>query len=399
VIPELSSCATVDRACEITLANALKAAGARSALVYLFSRHGSPQTIVRSLHVDAETLRRVEDGELLVGGGVDAALRRGEVVHVHGLTDWTDRSPASVWLAHHEHASSFEAYPLASAAGIAGALVLFHAATLRADDAHRRHCRVLARLCGDAFERLQLTVRERRARADAEEASKGVGLIMAKVSHELRDPLNAVSGWVRLLRMTSPSEELARRLDLIMRSLDMQKHLIDDLIEFSRFRAGAIRLDRVETSLDTIVEAAMEIVRMHADAKGVELVASPSPVMLWCDRYRLQQVLVNLLSNAVKFTPGGGRVAVEAREAGAAVEIVVRDSGRGIPAQLIERVFDPFDQGEGGLEAGDPRPGSRGVGLGLAVVRELVELHGGRVTAEAGTPRGTTIRVVLPRGM
>jgi len=176
----------------------------------------------------------------------------------------------------------------------------------------------------------------------------------------------------------------------------VQARLIDDLLDVSRMVSGELRLDVGPVRVADVVHEAIVTVKPAADAKTLRLDAEIDPAAgtITADPDRLRQIAWNLMSNAIKFTPAGGRVAVEVQRAGDAVSIVVRDSGSGITADFLPHVFDRFRQGEAGAQRSHG-----GMGLGLAIVRHLVELHGGTVTAEsAGAGRGATFTVILPTG-
>jgi PAS domain S-box-containing protein len=241
----------------------------------------------------------------------------------------------------------------------------------------------------------RLLARERLARSEAEAANRSKDEFLAVLSHELRTPLTAILGWVRTLRLRPPdAEALAHGLEVIERNTRMQAQLIEDLLDVSRIVAGKIVLDRRPVPIATVVEAAIEGVRTTADAYGVALdLRMDAPgLRVEGDPARLQQVVTNLVSNGIKFTPSGGRVEVHVeRQAGNAV-ITVRDTGRGISAEFLPFIFDRFRQAEGGITRA-----KGGLGLGLAIVRHLVALHAGTVTAEsAGEHHGATFRVSLP---
>ena len=244
-------------------------------------------------------------------------------------------------------------------------------------------------------ERNELLRRAQAARAQAEEASRLKDEFLATVSHELRTPMTAILGWARLLQTTDLDDEIAARaLDTIERNARAQAQLIEDLLDVSRVIAGKLRLDVRHVELAPIVAAAVEAARPAADAKGVHLRSfadERAPAVLG-DADRLQQVVWNLLSNAIKFTPRGGEVWVGlARRAGHA-EISVRDTGQGIAPDFLPHVFDRFRQADG-----TPTRAHGGLGLGLAIVRHLVELHGGTVAAtSAGEGQGATFTVQLP---
>ena len=244
-------------------------------------------------------------------------------------------------------------------------------------------------------ERSRLLAGEREARREAEEASRAKDEFLAMVSHELRTPLGVILGWSKLLREGGVDDETrARALEMIERNAGLQKRLIEDLIDVSRVVAGKLRIDSRLTELAPAVEDAVAAVALSAQTKGIRIHAEygREGAVVLGDRERLQQVVWNLLTNAIKFTPEGGRVEVRVEKAGASAQITVSDTGRGISADLLPHVFERFRQGE---SAGVGR--SRGLGLGLSIVRHIVEAHGGDVTAESrGEGLGATFRVRLP---
>jgi signal transduction histidine kinase len=216
------------------------------------------------------------------------------------------------------------------------------------------------------------------------------------VSHELRTPLTAILGWLRVLR-SGKSERVGRALDVIERSVRVQTKLTEDLLDVSRMVTGRFRLDVGPVDVAAIVRAAVDAIRPDAGAKGVrvELAVHVAPEPIPGDPDRLQQVVSNLLGNAVKFTPEGGLIDVRLDESDAAVRFVVRDTGKGIDPAFRPHIFERFRQAD---QVASRDKG--GLGLGLAIARHLVELHGGRITAESeGDGKGATFTVVLPRAV
>lgn len=242
-------------------------------------------------------------------------------------------------------------------------------------------------------ERSQLLSQEQAARQEAEAANRAKDEFLSNLSHELRNPLNAILGWVQLLRNRQLDEATATRaLEVIERSARTQSQLIDDLLDLSRITSGKLRLDTQLLDLAPIVGAAIESVHLAAEAKVMQVVSRLNSAIIVGDRDRLQQVLWNLLSNAIKFTPAGGRVEITLEPGQTHAEIRVSDTGQGIRAELLPYIFDRFRQGDATTSKGN-----RGLGLGLAIVRHIVELHGGTVEAESpGEGQGTTITVRLP---
>ena len=245
-------------------------------------------------------------------------------------------------------------------------------------------------------ERAALLARERDLRKQAEEADRLKDEFLATLSHELRTPLTSILGWATLIRNgeVDRAENLDRALEIIERNARSQARLIDDLLDVSRIITGNLQLDVHPLNVAPIVEAASEALRPAADAKGIQVRTEldPASCLISGDPNRLRQVVWNLLMNAIKFTPRGGKVrlSLECVETGA--RLTVSDTGEGISAEFLPYVFHRFRQEEGSLsrKAG-------GLGLGLAVVRHLVELHGGNVSAEsAGSRQGSTFTVDLP---
>ena len=231
-----------------------------------------------------------------------------------------------------------------------------------------------------------------RVRGDRlEEADRMKDAFIATVSHELRTPLNAIAGWARILRQRTSPEKYAHALEVIERNARTQTQLIDDLLDVSRMTTGKLALQVEPVDLVGIIEGALESVSLAADARSVRVrpVLDSRASVILGDAKRLQQVVWNLMTNAIKFTPKGGHIEVSLRRVSSDVELAVTDSGEGIDAALLPHVFDAFRQGA----VAD----RRGLGLGLAISRHIVELHGGRIVAEsAGAGQGATFRVRLP---
>jgi PAS domain S-box-containing protein len=233
------------------------------------------------------------------------------------------------------------------------------------------------------------------ARAHAEAANRAKDEFLAVLSHELRTPMNAVYGWARMLqtRQLDPAT-VSRATDAVVRNAHAQLQLIEDLLDVSRVITGKMRLDIRPVDLAKVLEAALDAVRPAADAKDIQLLSILDPPIgpMQGDPDRLQQVAWNLLMNAVKFTPREGRVQLVLRRVDSHVEIVVSDTGQGIAADVLPFIFDRFRQGDSSSTRANT-----GLGIGLALVRHLVELHGGTVSVQsAGEHRGATFRVRLP---
>jgi signal transduction histidine kinase len=243
------------------------------------------------------------------------------------------------------------------------------------------------------------TAELRRANNELAEANRAKDVFLATLSHELRTPLTPILGWVNLLRAGGAADAsmLTQGLDAVERNARLQARLVDDLLDISRIVSGKLRIEWEPVNLCAVVELAVETVRAEADARGIELVIDlpDCPVVVQGAPVRLQQVVWNLLSNAVKFTPRAGRVRVQARSEGDEARVEVSDTGVGIEPEFLPHVFDRFRQADGSTTRQ-----FGGLGLGLAIVRALVELHGGWVRAESeGLERGARFTFGLPRAV
>jgi PAS domain S-box-containing protein len=248
----------------------------------------------------------------------------------------------------------------------------------------------------DLTERRRAEAEREAARHDAEAASRAKDVFLALVSHDLRDPLASIVGWVRILRRQRlPEPEMQRVLERIERSTTIQTRLIEDLLDFSRIVAGKLRLAFAPVDVVHVVSEATETLRADADGRGVALridVRGAIPVVT-ADGVRVQQAVRNLVANAAKFTPSGGLVTVAIEHAAGHVRIAVTDTGVGIEPDALPRLFQLFHQAEGAAA----EQHRQGLGLGLAIVRHVVEGHGGRVSAASGGKgQGATFTIELP---
>jgi len=243
--------------------------------------------------------------------------------------------------------------------------------------------------------RKQLLERERAARESAEEGNRLKDQFLATVSHELRTPLNAILGWADMLaRHRVDDATRDRAYQAVYENAKRQARMIDELLDVARIVSGKLRMDRSVVDLEHVVHGAVEVVQPAADAKRVTIAIEAESAIggVYGDGSRLQQIMWNLLSNAVKFTDEGGRVLVRLRRSGATAEVTVSDNGVGIPPEFLPWVFEPFRQ----ADASNTRRYG-GLGLGLSIVKHLVEAHGGSISvASAGVGRGSTFTVRLP---
>jgi signal transduction histidine kinase/ActR/RegA family two-component response regulator len=246
-------------------------------------------------------------------------------------------------------------------------------------------------------ERERLLLQEHTLRVEAEGAARLKDEFLATVSHELRTPLNAILGWATLLHKGKLDDGTATRgIKAIERNAKAQAQLVEDLLDVSRIISGNLRLDVQPIVLTSVIKAAMDSVQPAADSKGLQLqvVVDPAVDNARGDAARLQQVIWNLLSNSIKFTPNGGHVSVKVEGSDSTAEITVTDTGDGISNEFLPFVFDRFKQGDGSITRKHD-----GLGLGLAIARHLVELHGGTIEAEsAGEGLGSAFKVRLPLG-
>lgn len=244
-------------------------------------------------------------------------------------------------------------------------------------------------------ERNQLLVREQEARQQAEAASSSKEEFLAIVSHELRSPLNAILGWSRLLRAHKlDAAKTSRALEAIERNAQAQTKLIEDLLDISRIIRGKVSLHACPTNLVQVIETALDTVRPNAEAKLIQLEfkLNHSVGLVFGDPDRLKQVVSNLLSNAVKFTPKGGCVEIRLERVDSQAQIKVIDTGKGISPEFLPHIFERFQQADSTTTRAH-----EGLGLGLAIVHNLVELHGGTVFAESsGGGQGAIFTVKLP---
>ncbi|QOV90712.1 hybrid sensor histidine kinase/response regulator [Humisphaera borealis] len=308
------------------------------------------------------------------GSSLNSVLRPGGHCEFECRILWEDGTERWVWIkgAHHPSTGSLES-------GSASGLVMDITARKLAEQ-----------------ERERLLRSEREARSEAERASRLKDDFLATLSHELRTPLNAVLGWAQLLRRGAvPAHEQPATMEIIERNARLQAQLVEDLLDMSRITSGKLRLESEPTELTPVIRAALSAIQPAAESRSVKLVDHvPRPsLVVRGDASRLQQVFWNLLSNAVKFTPPGGEVEVSATATRDWVEVKVKDTGQGIDLDFLPNVFDRFRQQDSSIVR---RHG--GLGVGLSIVRHLVELHGGEVYAESDGPgTGATFIVRLPR--
>src|SRR5215217_7024333 len=272
-------------------------------------------------------------------------------------------------------------------------------ASLEQTEAARLHVEELSRYIGELQRseeaRGQLLLRAERARSEAEAANRIKDEFLATLSHELRTPLTSLLGWSSVLREAKRDEKvLTQGLEAIDRNARVQAQLIDDLLDVSRIVSGKLNLDVRPLDVTSVARAAINVVQPAADAKGITLdyYGEPGLGAISADSARVHQIIWNLLSNAVKFTPQGGKIHVRVEHDGRDALVTVKDTGQGIEPEFLPRVFDRFRQADSSTTRS-----FGGLGLGLAIVRHLVELHGGTVSAHSdGVNKGATFTATFP---
>ena len=325
------------------------------------------------------------------------AVRENRPVLIESFSGASERYPMLGPLASITGSHALVAFPLNVKGRTIGGMGLSFPRPQSFDEDDLSFLLALAQQCAQALERARLYATEQRLRAEAETANRLKDEFLATVSHELRTPLTAIVGWSSMLRTGDfDRPTTARAIETIERNALAQAQIIEDLLDVSRIITGKVVLDARPVELSLIVEAALDSVRPAAATKGIALrsdaEAGVGVAAVWGDPARLQQVMWNLLANAVKFTPAGGEVAVRLGRTASHVRISVADTGQGISQEFLPYVFDRFRQADG-----TSTRTHGGLGLGLAIVRHLVEIHGGTIVAEsAGAGRGANFTIELP---
>jgi PAS domain S-box-containing protein len=369
--------------------------GAHAGTVVLLNEAAAELEIVGTVGFPKEVSEKWQRFSLYQNVPIADAVKQKSPVLVESLSAHLDKYPGLGPLASVTGSKALAAFPLIVEGRTVGAMGLSfpRPQVFNEDDVAFMHA--LAHQCAQALERARLYETEQRLRSQAETANRIKDEFLATVSHELRTPLNAIVGWSSLLMTDSLDDKAtARAVETIGRNAKAQSQIIEDLLDVSRIITGKLSLNASLTEVEAVVRTALESLYPAAESKNIEIKSgfeSPSK-FIWGDADRLQQIMWNLLSNAIKFTPKGGVIEVSVSQVESQIQITVRDTGQGISKEFLPFVFDRFSQADG---TSTRKFG--GLGLGLAIVRHLVEMHGGTVEVESeGLNQGTTFIVTLP---
>jgi PAS domain S-box-containing protein len=347
-------------------------------------------------HVDPAKVELARELQRLYPAKVDSVAR----VLASGKTEWMAEIPRSLLdesahdeehrrLLHEIGLLSYIIVPLTSHGRVLGALTL-----VTSPQSGRRFEEADVRLAEELARRAAVAIENARLLRAANDANRAKDEFLATLSHELRTPMTAVVGWARMMKMGLDEQETHEAIDAIEKSATVQMQLIEDILDMSRIMAGKMSMAPSPVDLRTITEAALSAVRPTAEVKGLEIVTSYPPQLppVLGDGNRLQQVVWNLLANAIKFTGRGGSILVRITLDGKNVAVMVRDTGAGIDPSFLPHVFERFRQQDSSTTRAHG-----GIGIGLAIARYLVEMHGGTIQAESDGPgHGATFRVELP---
>lgn len=408
VMTALSESLTSAQVAEVIIEQGMSALGASCGLIAVLNQDASELEIIQAIGYE-------HVGDFQRSFSIHApyplaeAVRTGQPVWVETIENRIARYPHLAQAYAKVGAKAWISVPLLIEGQAVGGLSLSFSMVPQLSESDRAFVLALAQQSAQSIDRARLYESERQARAQAEAANRIKDEFLAVLSHELRTPLNPILGWTRLLRRgTLDSSKTATALATIERNAQLQVQLIEDLLDISRILQGKLSFNSTPINLQTTLTAAIETVRLAAEAKNIQIQTQLEATVgdVLGDATRLQQVAWNLLTNAIKFTPAGGRVEVklsladeepgthdkEQRTKDKLAQIQVRDTGKGIKPEFIPYVFDTFRQADSSITRT-----FGGLGLGLAIVRHLVELHGGTVKAESsGEGQGAAFTVTLP---
>ncbi|ABA22384.1 multi-sensor hybrid histidine kinase [Trichormus variabilis ATCC 29413] len=391
----LSEALTPQQVADVVVNQGLAALGASAGSVVLLTEGGTTLKIIQAIGYPESVQDAWETFPLTATVPIAETARTGEAIFLANVTEFAAKYPQIANVPSLTGNCAFACIPLIVEQQTIGVMALSFATAQKFNEEQQKFMLTLGQQCAQAIARSQLYEAEKNARAVAESTNRIKDEFLAVLSHELRTPLNPIMGWAKLLRTRTYKEETIKQgLETIERNAKLQTQLIDDLLDVSRILRGKLNLNVCLVDLRNTVQAGLETVRLAAEAKSIAIhtILSDEPVQVMGDGDRLQQVIWNLVSNAVKFTPSEGRVEVRLEQVGRDAQIQVIDTGKGITPEFLPYVFEYFRQ----ADAKTTRVFG-GLGLGLAIVHHLVELHGGTVVAQsAGEDQGATFTVKLP---
>ncbi|MEH1820240.1 MAG: PAS domain S-box protein [Nostoc sp.] len=390
-----SEALTPQQVTDVVVNQGIAALEATGGCVVLLTEGNTTLKVVQAIGYPQTLINTWTSFPITAPNQIAETVRTGQPIFLENLAAMIARYPDLADVVTVMANNAWASIPLIVEGKVIGALALSFTTVQIFDEEDRGFMLTLGQQCAQAIARAQLYEAEKTARAQAETANRIKDEFLAVLSHELRTPLNPILGWAKLLRTRKFDEATKiRALETIERNAKLQTQLIGDLLDVSRILQGKVSLNLYAVDLKVAIAAALETVRLAAEAKSIQIqtVLSNDIGKVLGDGDRLQQVMWNLLSNAVKFTPTEGRVEVHLKQVGLDAQIQVIDTGKGINPEFLPYVFDYFRQ----ADAKTTRVFG-GLGLGLAIVRHLVELHGGTVEAESlGEGLGATFTVSLP---
>ncbi|MHC5614409.1 MAG: AAA family ATPase [Nostoc sp.] len=391
----LSESLTPAQVSEVIAEQSMAALGASSALVALVNESKTELEIVRAVGFSPDLVDAWRNFSIDSSSPLAEAVRTGKPIWAEPIQNRVARYPHLTQMYAQYDFEAWITIPLMVEGWAVGGISLGFAHFQELSGEDQAFILAVAQQCAQAIARAHLYEAERRARNAAESANRIKDEFLAVLSHELRTPLNPILGWAKLMRSRKLDKATSdRALETIERNAKLQTQLIEDLLDVSRILQGKLNLNFESINLLSVIEAAIETVRLSAQAKSIQIqtIFESGVAQVLGDANRLQQVIWNILSNAIKFTPTGGEVKIKLEEVDSQVQICVTDTGKGIVPEFLPYVFDYFRQADG---ATTRKFG--GLGLGLAIVRHLVELHGGTVQAESlGEGKGAIFTVKLP---
>jgi PAS domain S-box-containing protein len=395
VSSSLSQALTAQDVAVAVIEQGVSSLGAHAGTVVLLNEAAAELEIVGTVGFTPDVAEKWRRFSLHQNVPIADAIKQRAPVLVESISAHLDKYPGLGPLASVTGSEALAAFPLIVEGRTVGAMGLSFPRPQVFNEDGVAFMHALAHQCAQALERARLYETEQRLRSQAETANRIKDEFLATVSHELRTPLNAIVGWSSLLMTNSLDEKAtARAVETIGRNAKAQSQIIEDLLDVSRIITGKLSLNASLTEVEAVIKTALESLYPAAESKNIAIKSrfeSPSK-FIWGDADRLQQIMWNLLSNAIKFTPKGGEIEVNVSQVESQIQIRVRDTGQGISKEFLPFVFDRFSQADG-----TSTRQFGGLGLGLAIVRHLVEMHGGTVAATSeGLNQGTTFIVTLP---